>query len=67
MTTPSTSKEQPNGNGHQSIANRVFGVPLEVVMSRSNQKAIPTIVKEMILSLQRNGNTTYTPCIKFHK
>jgi hypothetical protein len=42
-------------NGHISAAGKVFGVPLEVLMSRSNQKTIPTVVREMILSLQRSG------------
>jgi hypothetical protein len=42
-------------NGHTPTTGKVFGVPLEVVMSRSNQKTIPTVVREMIMSLQRSG------------
>jgi integrin-linked kinase-associated serine/threonine phosphatase 2C len=42
-------------NGHLTPKGKVFGVPLEVVMCRSNQETIPTIVREMIMVLQRHG------------
>lgn len=40
----------------QGESNRIFGVNLCDVMARPTQKVVPTVVKEMFLTLQKNGN-----------
>src|SRR5687768_16403704 len=62
--------EHAGGGGGPGAERKVFGVPLEVIMQRPNEKRIPAIVKKMILFLNAEGGFSFVSspfsCCPYH-